>query len=84
MPQHRRVVSGISYSSYLLRATFEYHIKIVPEHLKNTPSEFLESVHVENRVTSVDSNEQLSRFIDVLKTLLSNGNVGGNAVFEMC
>ncbi|GFY48717.1 integrase catalytic domain-containing protein [Trichonephila inaurata madagascariensis] len=69
--QHRRVVFGLSCSPYLLGATIRFHLQNVPHNFEKTATLLLESFYVDNCVTSVDDHEELEKFIEDSKTILS-------------
>ncbi|GFS45503.1 uncharacterized protein TNIN_382121, partial [Trichonephila inaurata madagascariensis] len=69
--QHRRVVFGLSCSPYLLGATIRFHLQNVPHNFEKTAALLLESFYVDNCVTSVDNHEELEKFIEESKTVLS-------------
>ncbi|GFY76449.1 integrase catalytic domain-containing protein [Trichonephila inaurata madagascariensis] len=69
--QHRRVVFGLSCSPYLLGATIRFHLQNVPHNFEKTATLLLESFYVDNCVTSVDDHEELEKFIEESKTVLS-------------
>ncbi|GFT65524.1 uncharacterized protein TNCV_649251 [Trichonephila clavipes] len=69
--QHKRVVFGITSSPFLLEATLEYHLKQVSGHRQLTAQKLLESVDVDNCLTSVDNAEDIERFMLESKEILS-------------
>ncbi|GFY58480.1 integrase catalytic domain-containing protein [Trichonephila inaurata madagascariensis] len=68
---YRRVVFGLSCSPYLLGATIRFHRQNVPHNFEKTATLLLESFYVDNCVTSVDDHEELEKFVEESKTILS-------------
>ncbi|GBN43216.1 hypothetical protein AVEN_37874-2-1, partial [Araneus ventricosus] len=68
--QHRRVVFGITSSPFLLEATLEFHLNNAPPDYKETAHKLLKSI-VDNRVHSVDNEEELMKFIHESQEILS-------------
>ncbi|XP_055926996.1 uncharacterized protein LOC129958499 [Argiope bruennichi] len=71
--RHTRVVFGVKCSPFLLASVIEYHIQKCEGFEKSLKKKLLESFYIDNVVTSVDSKDQLDRFIDNSKTLMAKG-----------
>ncbi|XP_055944433.1 uncharacterized protein LOC129975391 [Argiope bruennichi] len=71
--RHTRVVFGVKCSPFLLASVIEYHIQKCEGFEKSLKKRLLESFYIDNVVTSVDSKDQLDRFIDNSKTLMAKG-----------
>ncbi|XP_055951562.1 uncharacterized protein LOC129987627 [Argiope bruennichi] len=71
--RHTRVVFGVKCSPFLLASVIEYHIQKCEGFEKSLKKRPLESFYIDNVVTSVDSKDQLDRFIDNSKTLIAKG-----------
>ncbi|XP_035214247.1 uncharacterized protein LOC118188023 [Stegodyphus dumicola] len=69
--QHRRVVFGLSCSPYLLRATLPFHLQNAPHRFEKTAIKLLESFYVDNCVTNVENPEELEKFIEESRLVLS-------------
>lgn len=61
--RHRRVVFGITSSPFHLAATLGLHLETAPEKFQNTAKKLLKSFYVDNCVTSVETEEELFKFI---------------------
>ncbi|XP_055944482.1 uncharacterized protein LOC129975444 [Argiope bruennichi] len=57
----------------LMSSVIEYHIQKCERFEKSLKKRLLESFYIDNVVTSVDSKDQLDRFIDNSKTLMAKG-----------
>lgn len=70
--RHCRVVFGVAPSPFLLSATLRHHLEQAPEELKETAEKLKKSFYVDNCVTSVDSEEELRKFIKEANKLMSS------------
>ncbi|GBN66866.1 hypothetical protein AVEN_202095-1 [Araneus ventricosus] len=69
--QHRRVVFGITSSPFLLEVTLEIHLNNAPPDYKETAQKLLKFFYVDNSVHSVDTEEELLKFIHESQEILS-------------
>ncbi|XP_055938249.1 uncharacterized protein LOC129968417 [Argiope bruennichi] len=72
--RHCRVVFGVSCSPFLLAAVLNFHLKRAPEHLKAAAEKLLDSMYVDNCVTSVETFEEYLSFQRDSRELLALGN----------
>ncbi|CAG7718649.1 unnamed protein product [Allacma fusca] len=72
--RHRRVVFGVSSSPILLAATLKKLLVEVSENEKAIANKLLDSLCVDNCVTSVDTKDELNAFICKSVRLLSKGH----------
>lgn len=60
--RHTRVVFGVSSSPFLLAATLKYHLENVEVEMKGFAQNLLQSLYVDNCLTSVDNYGEYERF----------------------
>ncbi|GFY48614.1 integrase catalytic domain-containing protein [Trichonephila inaurata madagascariensis] len=72
--RHRRVVFGLTCSSYLLAATLQYHLIKVEENLSYTSEILKTAFYVDNCITSLDSELEMRKFILESQIIMSSGN----------
>ncbi|XP_061724700.1 uncharacterized protein LOC133530697 [Cydia pomonella] len=65
--RHRRVVFGVTSSPFHLVATINHHLDNCSEPLKETAAKLKKSFYVDNCVTSLESEEELNKFISESK-----------------
>lgn len=71
--RHQRVVFGVNSSPFLLAATIHYHLEHLEPKYRKTAKKLLESMYVDNCVTSLDSVEELNTFIKESKEIMLLG-----------
>ncbi|KAL0861187.1 hypothetical protein ABMA27_009669 [Loxostege sticticalis] len=71
--RHRRVVFGVTSSPFHLAATINHHLDNSPEKLRNTAMKLKKSFYVDNCVTSLESEEDLDKFIRESKEIMLRG-----------
>lgn len=69
--RHRRVVFGLNCSPFLLEAVLQHHLSNVLPCFTPIAEKLKQSFYVDNCVTSVDSQEEVSEFIETSVKLLS-------------
>ncbi|XP_055944592.1 uncharacterized protein LOC129975555 [Argiope bruennichi] len=72
--RHCRVVFRVSCSPFLLAAVLNFHLKRAPKHLKAAAEKLLDSMYVDNCVTSVETFEKDLSFQRDSRELLALGN----------
>ncbi|XP_021965025.1 uncharacterized protein LOC110860286 [Folsomia candida] len=60
--RHCRVLFGVNSSPFLLAATIEHHLNSYQNQLKNIATKLLNSLYIDNSVTSVESYEEYEDF----------------------
>ncbi|XP_073960748.1 uncharacterized protein [Choristoneura fumiferana] len=71
--RHRRVVFGVTSSPFHLVATINHHLDNCTDNLKETAIKLKKSFYVDNCVTSLESEEELEKFIRESKDVMMNG-----------
>lgn len=68
--RHKRVVFGVNCSPFLLGGVIEHHLDQVQDEEKDIAIQLLDSLYVDNCVTSVDSQEDYENFKEKSSNLL--------------
>ncbi|XP_049871777.1 uncharacterized protein LOC126370796 [Pectinophora gossypiella] len=71
--RHRRVVFGVTSSPFLLVATINHHLDNCAEPYKETAMKLKKSFYVDNCVTSLESEQELEKFISESKKVMLDG-----------
>lgn len=71
--RHCRVVFGIKSSPFLLGATINYHLDRMPEEFQKTSQHLKKAMYVDNCVASVETKEELEKFISESRQIMTKG-----------
>ncbi|XP_035215803.1 uncharacterized protein LOC118189328 [Stegodyphus dumicola] len=70
--RHCRLPFGVTSSPFLLGATIAYHLDNVEKETQETARKLKESFYVNNCVTSFDSFEEVEKFMNLAKRIMSD------------
>jgi hypothetical protein len=73
--RHCRVVFGVSSSPFLLAATVNYHLDHAPEEFDGTSQLLKKSLYVDNCVVSLETEEEVKRFIRESTLMMSQAQM---------